>query len=50
MIPRTAAEAESPAVVSDHVKLQQVYADLHRIEAEVDGYYARWAELTEKAS
>ena len=46
----TRTEAESPAVVSDHVKLQRVYAELHGIEAEVDGYYARWAELTEKAS
>ena len=44
------AQAESPSVVSDHIKLQQVYAALLSIEEEVDGFYARWAELTEKAS
>ena len=43
-------ESESPAVVSDHVRVQQVYQELSALEAEVDTLYARWAELEAKQS
>ncbi len=43
-------EADSPTVVSDHIRLQEVYAELHLLESEVDSLYVRWAELTEKTS
>jgi ABC transport system ATP-binding/permease protein len=42
------AEAERPEVVTDHVRVQQVYAELHAIEQEVEQLYARWAELEAK--
>jgi len=41
-------ESQRPNVVSDHVKVQQVYAELHQAEAAVDTLYARWAELEAK--
>jgi ABC transport system ATP-binding/permease protein len=42
------AEAESPAVASDHVKLQAVYSEIPVLEGEIDTLYARWAELASK--
>jgi ATP-binding cassette subfamily F protein uup len=42
------AESERPDVVSDHVRVQQVFAELHALEQEVDTLYARWAELEAK--
>lgn len=43
-------ESERPDVVSDHVRVQQVFAELSVIEQEVDTLYARWAELEAKQS
>ena len=43
-------ESERPDVVSDHVRVQQVFAELSVIEQEVDTLYARWAELESKQS
>ncbi|MCX6614056.1 MAG: ABC-F family ATP-binding cassette domain-containing protein, partial [Acidobacteria bacterium] len=43
-------ESERPDVVSDHVRVQQVFAELSVIEQEVDNLYARWAELEAKQS
>jgi ATP-binding cassette subfamily F protein uup len=43
-------ESERPDVVSDHVRVQQVFAELSVIEQEVDNLYARWAELESKQS
>jgi ATP-binding cassette subfamily F protein uup len=43
-------ESERPDVVSDHVRVQQVFAELSVIEREVDTLYARWAELEAKQS
>ena len=34
-----------PALVADHVKANQVYADLGAAQSEVERLYARWAEL-----
>jgi ATP-binding cassette subfamily F protein uup len=42
------AEAESPQVISDHVKLQAVYAELPVLEQNVETLYNRWAELETK--
>ncbi|MEZ5400651.1 MAG: ABC-F family ATP-binding cassette domain-containing protein [Bryobacteraceae bacterium] len=36
---------QAPDVVSDGVRLQQVYADMQSAQVEVDRLYARWAEL-----
>ncbi len=44
------AEAESPAVVSDHVRLQAVYAEIEALHREVERLYARWTELEAKIS
>ncbi len=43
-------ESERPDVVSNHVRVQQVFAELSVIEQEVDTLYARWAELESKQS
>jgi len=40
---------EDPAVAVDAVRLTAALAELERAQAESDGLYARWAELTEKA-
>lgn len=42
------AESQQPDVVTDHVRVQQVFAELSAIEAEVDALYTRWAELEAK--
>lgn len=42
------AETELAAVVTDHIRVQQVYSELHLIEQEVDTLYTRWAELEAK--
>lgn len=43
-------ESERPDVVSNHIQVQQVFAELQVIEQEVDTLYARWAELESKQS
>jgi len=43
-------ESESPDVVTDHIRVQKVFAALQVIEQEVDTLYARWAELEAKQS
>ena len=43
-------ESQHPTVVSDHIRVQQVFNELHAIEQEVDTLYARWAELEAKQS
>ncbi len=40
--------AEDPAVVPDHKALHARLAALAAAQAEVDGLYARWAELEAK--
>jgi ATP-binding cassette subfamily F protein uup len=40
---------EDPAVAVDAVRLTAALAELETAQAESDGLYARWAELTEKA-
>ena len=40
--------AEDPGVASDPAALQARYAALEAARAEVDGLYARWAELEAK--
>ena len=40
---------EDPAIVSDPVKLTEAAARLDAAQAEVDGMYERWAELSAKA-
>jgi ABC transport system ATP-binding/permease protein len=40
--------AEDPAIVSDHVALQERHAALDAAQAEVERLYARWAELEAK--
>ncbi len=42
------AESHSPNVVSDHIRVQKVYEELHALEAEVESLYTRWAELEAK--
>jgi len=37
-----------PEVVTDHVRVQVVFEELERLEAEVEALYARWAELDAK--
>jgi hypothetical protein len=32
-------------VVSDHIMIEEAYAELTAAQAEVDTLYARWAEL-----
>ena len=41
-------EAEDPAIASDPGALQERYATLEAVRAEVDRLYARWAELEAK--
>jgi ATP-binding cassette subfamily F protein uup len=40
---------EDPAVAVDAVRLTAALAEMDAAQAEADGLYARWAELTEKA-
>ena len=40
---------EDPAVAIDATRLTMALAELETAQAEADGLYARWAELTEKA-
>jgi ATP-binding cassette subfamily F protein uup len=40
---------ENPAVAVDAVRLTAALAEMEAAQAEADGLYARWAELTEKA-
>jgi ATP-binding cassette subfamily F protein uup len=40
---------EDPAVAVDAVRLTAALAEMEAAQAEADGLYARWAELTEKA-
>jgi ATP-binding cassette subfamily F protein uup len=42
------AAADDPAIASDHVALGERHAALQAAQAEVDGLYARWAELEAK--
>jgi ATP-binding cassette subfamily F protein uup len=35
----------APDVISDHIKIEEAYAELTAAQAEVDMLYARWAEL-----
>ncbi|MEZ5353587.1 MAG: ABC-F family ATP-binding cassette domain-containing protein [Bryobacteraceae bacterium] len=44
------AEMQAPDVVSDGPRLQAVYAEMEQAQADVDGLYARWAELEAKQS
>jgi ATP-binding cassette subfamily F protein uup len=39
---------EDPAVAIDPVRLTKALAEMEAAQAEADGLYARWAELTEK--
>jgi len=39
---------QAPETVSDHRKLEETYAELKRLQEEVDQLYARWAELDGK--
>jgi ATP-binding cassette subfamily F protein uup len=41
-------ESQRPDVVSDHIRVQQVFNELNLLEGEVDMLYARWAELEAK--
>ena len=41
-------EMQAPDVVSDPVRLQDVYARMKAAEEAVDSLYARWAELEDK--
>ena len=41
--------AADPAVAADHVRLRERLDDLAAAEVEVEGLYARWAELEAKA-
>ncbi|MFN8939243.1 MAG: ABC-F family ATP-binding cassette domain-containing protein [Acidobacteriota bacterium] len=41
-------ESGLPEVVTDHVRVQVVFEELERLEAEVEALYARWAELDAK--
>ncbi|MFO0280341.1 MAG: ABC transporter ATP-binding protein, partial [Acidobacteriota bacterium] len=43
-------ESALPEVVTDHVRVQVVFEELGRMEAEVEALYARWAELEAKVS
>ena len=40
--------ASDPAIASSATDLQERYAALHAAQADVEGLYARWAELDEK--
>jgi ABC transport system ATP-binding/permease protein len=42
------AESQSPDVVSDHKRIEAVYAELSAAEKEVERLYMRWSELEEK--
>ncbi len=42
------ANAEDPAVVTDHLRLQEEYDALRNAERKVERLYARWAELEAK--
>ncbi len=42
------AETERPEVVTDHVRIQELYAAIHVLESEVESLYLRWAELEAK--
>lgn len=39
----------APAVAANHVKLQEMMADLHKAEAEVARLYARWEDLESRS-
>jgi ATP-binding cassette subfamily F protein uup len=43
------ARVGDPGVAVDAEKLTEALAEMEAAQAEVDGLYARWAELTEKA-
>jgi ATP-binding cassette subfamily F protein uup len=43
------AELEDPAIASDGTKLVAAHAAMEAAQKELDGFYARWAELEEKA-
>jgi ATP-binding cassette subfamily F protein uup len=42
------ALVEDPAVVSNHTRVAQAYAELQAAQGEVEALYARWAELEAK--
>ncbi len=42
------ANVDDPAVVTDHVRLQEAYGALKEAEQKVAKFYARWAELEAK--
>jgi ABC transport system ATP-binding/permease protein len=44
------AQANDPAVISDHAKSRTVYEQLGAAQAKVDQMYARWAELESKGA
>jgi ATP-binding cassette subfamily F protein uup len=46
---RAKAVVEDPAVVVDAVRLTAALAEMEAAQESVDGLFARWAELTEKA-
>ena len=48
-VQRARETIEDPAVAVDAVRLTAALAELETAQAESDGLYARWAELTEKA-
>lgn len=43
-------ESQRPEVVTDHVRVQAVYGEIEALEREVEGLFARWAELEGKLS
>ena len=43
------AELENPAIASDGPKLVAAHAEMEAAQKELDGLYARWVELEEKA-
>ncbi len=47
-VARLQAELESPEVVSDHEKLQQVYEARSEAQRKLDELFARWEELEQK--
>ncbi|KHD87477.1 MAG: ABC transporter ATP-binding protein [Bdellovibrio sp. ArHS] len=44
------AEAGKPEVVSQASKVQELYAEISKIQVELERLYARWAELEKKSS
>ncbi len=47
-VDRVRGQTEDPTVVTDHVRIQQVYEELKAAEQEVERLYVRWEELETK--